>query len=183
VCLVAACAPKAEMTVTPRRACGDQPIVIQSRTKGTETLTATTIGMGPGADTTRFKVSAVRHGDTAFAETDVIVAAKNGIDVPLFLQHAAASGNGVVWSDTLLHDEWGGQFAIQTLANRSKLPLDITHAGRTATLDSAGSPVSTLQGLPPDGPWSAHAMVSADAAPTHLELALHLTCVPTGPTP
>lgn len=182
MCMVA-CSPKAELTISPRRACVGDPVRIAARTKGTRTLTATSLGIGPGTDTTRFQLIAVRHGDSAFAIVDILSYPRSGPDVTVYLQHAAASGNTVTWSDTLLADEWGDRLRIQTVANRSGVPMTIAHGGRTVLIDSGGAGSAAFGGLEISGSWEAVATVSPADAATHAELLVHLTCLPSGAAP
>lgn len=183
VACAAACTPKAELTVTPRRACVGHPVTIETHTKGKETLTATPLGIGRGADTTRFQLTATHHGDSALSVVDIVSYPGGGTDVMVYLQHAVATGNTVSWTDTLRADEWGNQLRIQTVANRSGVALAVAHGGRTASIDTAGPGSPAFNGLEMGGPWTAVASVTPAAAPTHLGLQIRVACVPSGGTP
>ena len=178
--LLVSCSPKiASFTALPKSICEDDAFTMRWKTRGDPNLTVSLHRAAEGAqgvpDTLVMVLTAGTKQDPPTRTEDVLVY-PSSFTSQLFFE-TTTEGAKVHAVDEANPGKWPANFVVDSVASASGIAIVVHHAGAEASVDAAGTPSSSLAGLPILGEWELEAEVpSGEEPPEVLVLNITATC-------
>ena len=175
--LLASCSPKiASFTALPKSICDDDAFTMRWETRGDPNMTVSLHRAAEGSqgtpDTLAMVLTAGTKQDPPTRTEDVLVY-PSSFTSQLFFE-ATTDGNEVHAVDEANPGKWPKNFVVDSVASASGIAIVVHHAGSEASVDAAGTPSSSLAGLPILGRWELQAEVPSGEEPPEI-LVLDIT--------
>jgi hypothetical protein len=128
-----------------------------------------------GGKIIEMKLVVEKGGKEANRVVQVEVLPNNSSTTITFLTKLSPNGDTLIAEDVKNPGVWGDRFEVFTVSNVSGRPLLVSHAGRNASLDVAGTPSNAFSGTPIEGKWIFRSVLTAAEKADHSSLPDRLT--------